>query len=336
MAQDDKKKKKKFTLYRLFNPEGNGKGLTKEEAAQPRTFINFFKFFWRNIGVLFTVNIYLVLGNFPILITMLGLTGNFNGNSTAASSLLFGPLYGTMHFAASGPVTGALYGVHGVQSALSVPSVTTIVLYCLGILVIFTYGVVNVGTAYILRNLVKGEPVFIWDDFWYAIKRNWKQGLILGIIDALLTAMIAFDLVFFFANIGTILSNLLFGVMVLIAVTFITMRFYMYTIMVTFDLSLYKILKNSFIFSILGLKRNAVALLGIAAAVVLNWGLSIAFMPLGIILPFVITFAAIEFMGIYAAYPKIKEIMIDPYYESDRPDAKKIMDETETVFTDKG
>ena len=31
-------------------------------------------------------------------------------------------------------------------------------------------------------------------------------------------------------------------------------------------------------------------------------------------LPFVLTFATCAYIGVYAAYPKIKEIMIDPYY----------------------
>ena len=40
-----------------------------------------------------------------------------------------------------------------------------------------------------------------------------------------------------------------------------------------------------------------------------------AYLPLGMIVPFVILPGILMAMGVYAAFPKIKEIMIDPYYE---------------------
>ena len=47
-------------------------------------------------------------------------------------------------------------------------------------------------------------------------------------------------------------------------------------------------------------------------------------------------------MGIYAAYPKVKEVMIDPYYVSDNVGAKKRGEEEdeepeeEPIFRDRG
>ena len=95
------------------------------------------------------------------------------------------------------------------------------------------------------------------------------------------------------------------------------MHFYMYQLLVTFKLSIFKILKNSFIFSLIGIKRNIVALLGIAAVVGINILVYIYFLPLGGLLPFFLTIALCSFIGTFAAYPNIKKIMIDPYYKSD-------------------
>ena len=55
----------------------------------------------------------------------------------------------------------------------------------------------------------------------------------------------------------------------------------------------------------------------IATAIILaiNYLLFLVFMPIGIILPFIITPAICAFTSVYCAYPKIKEIMIDPYYK---------------------
>ena len=90
--------------------------------------------------------------------------------------------------------------------------------------------------------------------------------------------------------------------------------------------------KNALIFTFIGLKRNVVGLIGMALAVALNALLFWAFMPLGIILPFVLTVAVCGYIGIYAAYPKIKEVMIDPYYdEYGNPKEEKEEEKTEVL-----
>lgn len=103
----------------------------------------------------------------------------------------------------------------------------------------------------------------------------------------------------------------------------------MYIVMVTFDLSIFKILKNALIFSLVGIKRNVMATLGIAAMVFITYYLMIVILPIGIIIPFVLLFADCAFMSCYAAFPKIKEIMIDPYYKDEKSD-----DFDEPVFHD--
>jgi len=328
--------KKKFTLYGLFNPSGDGKGVRKGDT-RPRTLKYFFPFAWRNIGILFTVNMLLVVGNFPILVSMYGLTGMHNVNITTADSLLFGPIFGVFQLSAHSPANAALFGVHGVQTMMSIQTPLTRFLLFFGLLALLTFGIVNVGTAYILRNLVKGEPVFFWNDFARAIKRNWKQALPMGILDGLMLIIVAYDLLFFALLLGTggIVNALMFGAMVVVAGVYLAMRSYVYIMMSTFDLKFVKLLKNAFIFSILGFKRNIVAILGVIGVLAVNYYVFTVFLPLGVILPFVITFSLIQLMGIYAAYPKMKEIMIDPYYDSDQvnpPDLTNV----EAVFTDRG
>ena len=95
---------------------------------------------------------------------------------------------------------------------------------------------------------------------------------------------------------------------------------------------------------ILGFKRNIAAFL----ASLLIWGIDyyllIVIFPVGIILPVMFLVSLTQFMGIYAAYPKIKEIMIDPYYVSDDVGAKPRSEaenedpepEIEPIFKDRG
>lgn len=314
MANKQKnQKKKKITLYNFFNPDTHGKGISKEDVEAPRTFGRFFKFLWNNISMLFTLNLLMVFGNFPLLISMLGLSGNFNIPTSSAPSVLFAPLYGAMQFNDS-PISAALFGVHGVPVQMSIITPTTKVLYACGALVIFTFGLVSVGSTYILRNMVKCEPIFFFHDFFYAIKRNFKQGMIFGIIDVLMMVLLTYDAIFFYANATNTLNTILLGLMLFFILVYFIMRFYVYILIVTFDLPFKKIVKNSFILAIAGMKRNIVAVFGIIVLTAVNYFILNNIMPIGIILPFIITFAVGSFMSAYAAYPVIKKIMIDPYY----------------------
>ena len=180
--------------------------------------------------------------------------------------------------------------------------------------------------------MIKGEPIFMWDDFWYAIKRNLRQGMIMGIIDLVFSVLVVYDIVFFYFNTGvSMMMNIMFYASLLLALVWFWMRFYIYTLLVTFDLPIFKILKNSLIFSIIGFKRNFMATLGIAVMVIVTYLLMVSVFPIGIIIPFVLLFADCSFIACYAAFPKIKEIMIDPYYTEPEPEEYE-----EPIFHDLG
>ena len=110
--------------------------------------------------------------------------------------------------------------------------------------------------------------------------------------------------------------------LIAIAVIYFFMRFYIYLLMVTFDLSIRKILKNALIFTMLGIKRNLMAVLGVLVITALNVVLFplFAMTPLGIaiplILPFLYYLAVVSFTTTYAAYPIIDRYMIAPYQNS--------------------
>ena len=93
------------------------------------------------------------------------------------------------------------------------------------------------------------------------------------------------------------------------------MRFYTYLMMVTFDMKLGKIFKNALIFTVMGFKRNILALLGmgllsgIFAVLIIFLGQPI---PAFYILPFLCLLGFCGFMYTFAAYPVIEKYMIAP------------------------
>ena len=107
---------------------------------------------------------------------------------------------------------------------------------------------------------------------------------------------------------------------------YLVMRFYIYQLLITFDLSVFKIIKNALIFSILGIKRNVMALLGILLLLGLHVVLIILLIPMGVsiplVLPCVYIFAMLAFISVYAAFPIIDRYMIAPYQEVTEPSAE--------------
>ena len=324
MATNKKTGKKKHLLYDFFNPSGNGKGVSKEEARKPRNVKYFFTLFFRNFNMMFALNVFAILGNFPLLFGLFALTGKLNNEMSAPASCLFPALYGTSLISGLSPSSLALFGVHGTQATTSFYTTATYVFLGISALVVFTWGIVNAATAYVMRNLTKGDPTTFVSDIRYSIKRNWKQALLFGVIDLLLLFVIAYDLLIFYLGTRTYSTfySVLLGVMVIIALMYTIMRYYIYTMMVTFDLNIFKLFKNALIFAIIGFKRNIVALLGMALIAGLEALLYITIMPLCFALPVVILISLFNFTGFYAVYPEIKKVMIDPYYVSDSVGAK--------------
>ncbi len=316
--------------FKLFNYSLEGKGVKKEPEG-PKNLKNFFKYFGSKFTRLVTVNMYCIFGNFPILFLLLAMSGNLDTPSFAPAYKMFAPVFGVLKHEAS-PITAVLYGMFGTQSEMGFTTIGTKIALGLSLLVIFTFGLVNVGTTYIMRNMIKGEPIFMWSDFWYAIKRNLRQAFIMGALDAILCFLCVYDIVFFYYNTGTSgVMNFMFYASLFISVVWLWMRFYIYILLITFDLSIMKILKNALIFSVIGFKRNIMATLGIAAMLFITYYIMLLVLPIGIIIPFVLLFADCAFMACYAAYPKIKEIMIDPYYTEPEDE-----DYEEPIFHDLG
>ncbi|MBO4356093.1 MAG: DUF624 domain-containing protein, partial [Clostridia bacterium] len=255
---------------------------------------------------------------FPIFILLLVFSENLHIRMLQPANPLFAPIYGASVLGAVNPASMAMHGLYSVPTMVAIWTPIAKVLLVVGIvLLMIVFGPVCTATAYIFRNMVKGEPLFLLTDFKYAIKRNLKQEFTLGILDFIILGLLTYDIYFFYLNINGTLTGIFFYMSIVFAAVYFVMRFYLYIMMVTFDLSIPKLLKNAFIFSILGFKRNILGFFGIILTVALNVIITIVYVPIGIVLPFMITAGLCMYIAAYTAWPKIKEIMIDPYYNDD-------------------
>lgn len=325
------KKRKKFNIFELLYSKEKQED-DPGDRDEERNFKFFFKLMSRNTRRFFSLNLLLVLCNFPIFLLLLAFSQNLHKTALAPANAIAAPIYGASLFGAASPTSSAMYGLYGVSTPFSYWTPAAITVLIIGIvLLLCTFGLTMIALTYVLRNIVKGEMIFLWDDWWYAIKRNVRQGLILGILDLVFIALLLYDIYFFYLNLVYTWAVVGFWASIVILLFYFSMRYYTYLQALTFDLSIYKIFKNAFIFSILGLKRNILAFIGIVAAVLLNYSIMLALMPVGILLPFMYTTALCAFMGIYAAWPVIKKYMIDPY---DNPAENDEQDEENEQETD--
>ena len=317
-------RKKILKLPNIFDTQKEGKGVEKDEVKDP-TFKNFFKYYGRSITKLLNVNLMFTLLCLPVFSLFFAIAGFTNLSAPAASGTLFGPIRSAIISGNINPVTMSLFGAYGIQTDQSVRlTVPTLIFFGIAALVIFTWGYANTGMFYVIRNIQKGEPVFMFADFKQTIKQNKFQSLILGMIDLAIIGLTFYDLQFFAINSSvSSMYSVMFWICIFIGITYLIMRVYIYLMLVTFDLSIYKMFKNGLIFSFIGLKRNIPAILGMLLVIAFNVFILIGYLPVGIVLPFVLTFSTCAYIGVYAAYPKIKEIMIDPYYSENEEETEE-------------
>ena len=320
----EEKKTRKFFFRPVERPDAEAEDTTP-------TLRYFFKLFWRKLGKLFSLNLLMIFQVLPLIAAVLIYI--FGKTTPTIHDPLFAPLYGA-HTINPSPLSALLLGIFGNQ--LDVPYLTTgklVAIILLVALTALTWGWQNVGATYNLRSLVRGDSCFLFSDYFYAIRRNLKQGFFVGLFDFIIIAVLAVDFFYFRNYVSSLGSGFLYVFVIALIVIYTLMRFYLYLMLVTFDLSTRKLLKNALIFSVLGIKRNVMGLLGIVLLAALNLLIIVPCLSIGfsapIILPLFYFLSFTGFIAAYAAYPNIRRYMIDPVAPAENPDAEDMPDEGE-------
>lgn len=307
-------KNKKITL-RDFLP--SRKEIKDQEDTTPNLRY-YFKSLWRKFPKLISINLVMLFQVIPILVALISYF-LLMPRMYVFTETLHPTLVG-INIIEKSPISASLLSIYGIS--VEVPTIAfggaAIAIIICAVFLFITFGWQNTGSAYLMRELVKGKPVFIISDYFYAIKRNFKQGVVLGIIDFIVCAVLIYDFVQFYNMTGSIMHNLMFGCICGVSIIYLFIRFYIYILLTNFDLKTSKIFKNALIFTALGFKRNLLAVLWIVLIAAINVALMLV-LPMNIILPWILPlfyFAGFAlFTSTYAAYPVIKKYMIDPYYD---------------------
>ncbi len=134
---------------------------------------------------------------------------------------------------------------------------------------VIVFGPLTAGTTYIYRCIVKGEGIFIWSDIWKHVKKFFLKGIIISFIDIVVMYVCGIAIQVYPQIVDGFLQALIMWVIFIFMVLFIIMHFYMYQLLIEYDLNIIKIYRYSFVFALLRLVPNLLILIVCAVITVI-------------------------------------------------------------------
>lgn len=179
-------------------------------------------------------------------------------------------------------------------------------------------GPATAAMHYILRNYSREENAFIWSDFWDAFKDNFKQGILVYIIDVIFMFLFFYG-IYFYSSQTNILKYAKYIVYCLFLFYFMV-HLFIYPLMVRYKLKFGQLLRNSALFSLVSLPYSILVLilLGILTIGILYIGIfffsSIALtmlVPIYLLLALFLLYAFCGFIVSYNAECQIRNHIDD-------------------------
>ena len=271
----------------------------KTNKKEKRAFVTYFEIIFSNATKLISLNLLYFLCLVPLLCGFIYLI--------------------CILFNISPEIVQNVYFVHlAVWVTESVPLPVGLILFVLSTVI---YGPLTAGFTYCIRNIATAKHCWGSDMFSRA-KSNLKQGIILGLADLIVVSSCILYLssnTSVLGGSGLITFRIAQVLSIIVTLIYIWIRFYSYTIAVTFDMKIKDILKNTLIFCVLGFFRNIVAIV-VSAFVIYTF---ICTPRVDIVLIAVLLFSICRFTAVFSTYPVIEKYMLkntsaDDVKESDK------------------
>ena len=280
-----------MSLFRPYNYKP--KPDLPANAPVKHGFFLFFELFIRKFWRFISLNIFYFLVTLPMLLFVY-----FTVNGYFAEYLVM----------ENGEFQSMLGGVDVFAVVVSwVPRVLHLPLFFLSLIL---YGPATMGLTYIFRNYAREEHAWL-SDFVSRGLANFRQGLFFGLLDAVVVYLLMNGMVanIFAAAAPTIILRTL---CILFLVVYLFMRHYFYMIAVSVNLNVFAILKNAWLFVVLGFWRNCVAgLVCLGVTVLVFFTLPLVTL---ILLP-TLYYAVTGFCVVFTCWPVVKRYIIVPAME---------------------
>ena len=290
----------------------------EERAKGP--FAHFFISGWNHLVRLMGVNVLFILFNIPALaiafgfaiIFMPGLVSAFELNKFITIPSNAGSITPAETMVVSSQLLSLLF-------VFFIVSVVASLLICIGPF--------QTGFAQVYKDIRNGTSVSLFGSFKVGLKENWKKALVSTFIGIIFTAIIILA-VSFYLNLKTDLGIIIGTVFCVLYVAFILVQNFAYNLMVTTDLKLGQIYKNSLLFLLIRFGHClGLAIVAILFYIVIPFILlmSASYMTLGIFI-FLYSFLVISWVQYGISY--YTGCLIDRYVAEDEKPAEENSEET--------
>ena len=182
------------------------------------------------------------------------------------------------------------------------------------ILFSWTIGPATAGITHVLKCYATETPAFLYAEFFEQFKKNFKQATLMSIINGVFVLSYAYTILGAQSPIllfgGHLTLGSMQGILLVLNILLIFMTYYVYTMMVTFELKFSDLIKFAFIFALAKLPLNIFVLILVAT---ISYG-AFAFMKIivGVVLSAVIVYALCGFLVVFSIYPTIEKHMLIP------------------------
>ena len=162
-------------------------------------------------------------------------------------------------------------------------------------------GPANCGMAYVMRAFVRQEHVWPFYEFFRALWKNIRKGLLFGFLDFIVYALLLLAYSYY-----SVMPSPMYYLQFLVlagGVVYTMMRMYVYDMIVTLDLKTRDIFRNAFYLSIARLPRNLIAL---ALCILIAYGTYMLSLYAFLATPFFLFSVLALIVNIYT-YPVIRK-----------------------------
>lgn len=232
-----------------YNYNKPGKGVNKRDPNQPRISI-FFELLFRKLWDLCKVNLFYILTAIPTFIVTMIVVGILSSRITEAAIPLVANALELPRDDLSNPL---------MVSMVVKLDVVIRMLFAFLFTVFLGQGPVTAGITYVLRNYGREEHVWFFSDWWKNTRTNFRQALIVWVIDLAVFCIFTVS-IGVYLTIGGAISYLV-GVVIAVCLVYLMMHFYIYQLMITFENSLVAICRNAFVLAMQRLPQNLLMLL---------------------------------------------------------------------------
>ena len=195
-------------------------------------------------------------------------------------------------------------------------------LYVLFCIPIITFGPATAALTHVMRKFILEQPCFVFDEFFTAFKKNFKQSVFIGIVDVIMIVSVWIACFQFLMNESLPDGSLVFiCIMICCATLVFIMHFYIYLEIVALNLSI-----------------GSIAL--IINLVIIS--LIVLFLPFSVFAVIFLPLSLMCFTTTFICYPVIQKYIVNPYYEERgerNPELGSITEEDiaeNAVFVDRG